>query len=430
MITRIEASNYRCFARLSVDVDRYQVLAGANGSGKTTLLDIPLLLGDMLRAQRIADAFLRSDPSGQPPRASSFTDLLHQGRGSDLLFAVEARLPATVQTTLASGSTATARRPPPTHVRYEVRLEVFNRGLEVAEEYLFLFAEDDSPPEPGIPVQGSMAGGRKVPGSKWWPVITRRLGSDTALDAETTTRGPRLPGLSIERGQLALASVPADDSLFPAARWFIGLLRGRTVRYDPDWDALRRPALPGDPFEVLPDGRNTPWLARALRDGDPTSFQLWVDHVRTALPQLVDIDVREREEDSRAYFVLHYAGGHQVTSSGLSDGTVRILALSVLPYLPAGALPQLLVTEEPENGIHPQAIETVLASLGSIRDSQVWISTHSPVVLARTELADVLAARLHDDGSADVISGDRHPRLRDWRGSIDLGSLFASGVLS
>jgi predicted ATPase len=109
---------------------------------------------------------------------------------------------------------------------------------------------------------------------------------------------------------------------------------------------------------------------------------------------------------------------------------VRILALSVLPYLPADVLPQLLVTEEPENGIHPQAIETVLASLSSIRDSQVWISTHSPVVLARTELADVLAARLHDDGSADVIAGDRHPRLRDWRGSIDLGSLFASGVLS
>ena len=430
MITRIEASNYRCFARLSVDVDSYQVLAGANGSGKTTLLDIPLLLGDLLRAQRIADAFLRSERPGRAPRATGFTDLLHRGRGNDLLFAVEARLPATVQTILASGSAATSRRPPPTHIRYELRLEVFNRRLEVAEEYLFLFAEDDNPPEPGNPLQGSVAGGRKVPGSKWWPVITRRLGSSTEMDAETTTRGPRLPDLRIENVQLALASVPADDSLFPATRWFIGLLRGRAVCYDPDWTLLRLPAPPGDPLEVLPDGRNTPWLAQAMRDDDPTSFRLWVDHVRTALPQLLDIDVREREEDHHAYFVLDYAGGHRVTSSGLSVGTVRILALSVLPYLPADALPQLLVTEEPENGIHPQAIETVLASLSSIRDSQVWISTHSPVVLARTELADVLAARLHDDGSADVIAGDRHPRLRDWRGSIDLGSLFASGVLS
>lgn len=428
MITRIEASNYRCFARLSIDVDRYQVLAGANGSGKTTLLDIPLLLGDLLQAQRIADAFLRSERSGRAPRATSFTDLLHNGRGTDLVFAVQARLPDTIQSTLASAATS---RPPPTHLRYELRLEVFNRKLEVAEEYLFLFAEDDGPPKPGIPLQGSAASGRKWPGGKWQPVIARSRETITELRAETTTRGTRLLNLlRIENAQLALASVPADDSLFPATRWFIGLLRGRSVRYDPDWAALRLPAPPGDPFEVVPDGRNTPWLAQAMRKDDPASFRLWVDHVRTALPQLLDIDVREREEDHHAYFVLEYAGGHRVTSSGLSDGTVRILALSVLPYLPADALPQLLVTEEPENGIHPQAIETVLTSLSSIQHSQVWISTHSPVVLAGTELADVLAARLHDDGSADVVSGDRHPRLRDWRGSIDLGSLFASGVLS
>lgn len=428
MITRIEAGNYRCFRQLSVAVAAYQVLAGANGSGKSTLLDIPMLLGDLVRAERVVDSFLR--PHRGTPRANDLNDLLHRGQGADVVFAVEARLPAHVETALASGSTA-SRRQSPTHLRYELRLEVFNRRLQVAEEYLFLFASDDGPPLPGVPLQGSAAGGPRVPGSRWWPIITRRDGgSRTELAGETTSRGPRLPNLRIEPEQLALASVPADESLFPAARWFIGLLRGRTVTYDPDWDALRQPAPPGDPAEVLPDGRNTPWLAMALRDRDPTGFRLWVDHVRTALPQVEGIDVREREEDHHAYFVVDYTGGHRVTSSGLSDGTVRILALSVLPYLPASALPQLLATEEPENGIHPQAIETVLTSLQSIRDSQVWISTHSPVVLARTALTDILAARLNDDGSADVIHGDQHPRLRDWQGSIDIGSLFASGVLS
>ncbi|MGH3586817.1 MAG: AAA family ATPase, partial [Pseudonocardia sp.] len=271
--------------------------------------------------------------------------------------------------------------------------------------------------------------GGRVPGSRWWPVVARRAGSGTDLSGETTSRGRKLT-LRIEPEQLALASVPADETLFPAARWFVGLLRSRVVCFDPDWDALRRPARPGDPAEVLPDGRNTPWLALALQNEDPSRFRLWVDHVHTALPQVEGIDVREREEDHHAYFVVRYAGGHRVTSSGLSDGTVRILALSILPYLPGSALPRLLATEEPENGIHPQAIETVLASLYAIRDSQVWISTHSPVVLARTALSDILAARLDDDGTADVIHGDEHPRLRNWQGSIDLGSLFASGVLS
>lgn len=47
---------------------------------------------------------------------------------------------------------------------------------------------------------------------------------------------------------------------------------------------------------------------------------------------------KEREEDHHAYFVVVYQGGYEVTSSGLSDGTLRILALTILPYLPA---PQL-----------------------------------------------------------------------------------------
>lgn len=59
MITRLEAHGYRCFPSLSVDLDRYHVLAGANGAGKTTLLDIPALIGDMLRRQEALEHLKR-----------------------------------------------------------------------------------------------------------------------------------------------------------------------------------------------------------------------------------------------------------------------------------------------------------------------------------------------------------------------------------
>ena len=49
MITRLEATRYRCFERLGIDVGDFRVLVGANGSGKTTLLDLPVLLGELLR---------------------------------------------------------------------------------------------------------------------------------------------------------------------------------------------------------------------------------------------------------------------------------------------------------------------------------------------------------------------------------------------
>jgi predicted ATPase len=102
----------------------------------------------------------------------------------------------------------------------------------------------------------------------------------------------------------------------------------------------------------------------------------------------------------------------------------------LLPYLSPAVVPRLLVTEEPENGIHPRAIETVMQSLSSVYDSQVWVSTHSPLALAHTDLTEVLIARLDADGAVTVIPGRRHPRLAEWQGSLDLGTLFAAGVLS
>lgn len=71
MITRLEAHGYRCFPHLSVDVDRYQVLAGTNGAGKTTLLDLPVLLGDLQRQRRVGDAFLQRQESVAAPSTCS-----------------------------------------------------------------------------------------------------------------------------------------------------------------------------------------------------------------------------------------------------------------------------------------------------------------------------------------------------------------------
>jgi len=430
MITRIEAYGYRCFERLSIDLGRYHVLAGANGAGKTTLLDILPLLGDLLRQPRAARAFLERRRDDAPPRAHTLTELVHKRRGDTIAFAIEARLPDRIVEILAETSRAEFTQRVPTHLRYELRLGVEPRSLEVADEYLFLFPEKGARPVAGRFPQGITTSGQALAEADWQPVIIREGKSATRFLHETTTQGSDIPPLRVPPGTLALGTVPADPTLFPAALWFAALLREGVVFFDPDWSTLRRPAPPGGPTRLEESGQNIPWLARDLQTSDPDRFASWVDHVRTALPQVTGVRAVEREEDNYAYFSVEYAGGYRVTSSGLSDGTLRILALTLLPYLDEKVLPKLLVTEEPENGIHPRAIETVVDSLRGIYDSQVWVSTHSPIVLANTGLADVLAARLNADGSVEVIPGDKHPRLVEWRGGIDIGSLFAAGVLS
>jgi len=125
--------------------------------------------------------------------------------------------------------------------------------------------------------------------------------------------------------------------------------------------------------------------------------------------------------------MIRYVGGLEVPSWTVSDGTLRLLALTILAYLP-GPKPIYLI-EEPENSIHPLNVETVMQSLQSVYDGQVLVTTHSPAVVAVTDVAKVLVFARDEEAGTRIVSGDKHPALRDWKGEVSLGTLFAGGVL-
>ena len=117
----------------------------------------------------------------------------------------------------------------------------------------------------------------------------------------------------------------------------------------------------------------------------------------------------------------------QAPSWTVSDGTLRLLALTLLPYLDIPD--RVFLIEEPENGIHPQAVETVFQALANAGDCQILCATHSPVFLSLAEPAQILCFARSPEGATDIVRGDRHPRLSQWKREIDLGTVFAAGLL-
>ena len=76
--------------------------------------------------------------------------------------------------------------------------------------------------------------------------------------------------------------------------------------------------------------------------------------------------------------------------------------------------------EEPENGIHPRAVETVFQSLSSVYDAQILCATHSPVILSMARPESVLCFARDATGATDIVRGDEHsgtPR-------VDLADLY------
>lgn len=423
MITHIDATNYRCFENLSISMGDPVVVAGANGSGKTTLLDVPVLAGDLLRSRGVSGAFM--DPLlSRGARALSLNELCFRHQGGSFSLGIEARLPDHVRDAVVALSSSAIQRDSsrwPTHIRYELRLRVTAHQMAVQNEYLFLFPHSEAYEAQRIPLQGENANR-----DDWRFIIRRAYDGESSFRPEG--RGAKERSTQIDETLPAFPRIQFEtEADFPASRWLLTLLLDGVVFFDPTWSKLRAPSQPGLKRKLLlSTGENLPWLALRLQEEAPERFAAWLAHVRTALPQIVGISVREREDDHHAYFRVQYEAGFEVTSSGLSEGTLRILALTLIAYI--DDVPRLLVVEEPENSIHPQAIDTVMQSLRSLYDRQVWVSTHSPVVLATTKLSELLITRLDRSGAASVIAGEKHPRLAAWKGAIDLGSLFATGV--
>ena len=68
-------------------------------------------------------------------------------------------------------------------------------------------------------------------------------------------------------------------------------------------------------------------------------------------------------------------------------------------------------------------------SLSSVYDAQILVASHSPIILSQAAPSAVLCFAKEDTGATDIISGDQHPRLKEWHGETTLGSLLAAGVL-
>jgi len=424
VIIRIEATRYRCLERLQADLQSYGVIVGANGAGKTTFLDIPGLLADCLQAREVAQAFT-AKLHNRPARSSTLTELVFGGHGDDFILAIEAELPETIITALLpsqSGLVQNFEERWLRFIRYEIRFEIFNdRQLIIGNEYLLLFSRTTQPERGGARLYGEARRHRD-----WRFIVDRDSNGEVSFRAETDRRKKARPA-QVDSQMLALPKVQFESSTdFPASRWLYEFLTTQCVFYRPNIDLLQTASPPGLSTELLLDAANLPWLALELQK-EPEKFAAWVEHVKTALPQVTAISAIEREEDHHAYLSVTHNGGYAITSSGLSEGTLRILALTILPYLTRR--PAMIISEEPENGIHPKAVEAVLQSLRSIPGTQVLISSQSPVVLAASELREVLCARLAANGAATIVPGPDHPNLKAWKGQIVLGQLFAAGIL-
>jgi predicted ATPase len=112
----------------------------------------------------------------------------------------------------------------------------------------------------------------------------------------------------------------------------------------------------------------------------------------------------------------------------LSDGTLRAIALFTAITQPAATLPQLIIIDEPELGLHPAALNLLIELIRSrTADCRVLLATQSPALLDLLRLDEVVVVEREDGGSTfKRLDADA---LQDWLNDYRLSELYDRGVL-
>lgn len=219
-----------------------------------------------------------------------------------------------------------------------------------------------------------------------------------------------------------------DPELYPELTW-CGAQFGRIQMFR-DWSvgryALLRQPQPADlPTDaLLPDSRNLGLILNQLEHSDD-----WGEvnrYLGRFLPRYTRYSTKV--EGGTVQFFLHEEGlKSPIPATRLSDGTIRFIALLAMLLMPNP--PPLVCIEEPELGLHPDAVALLGELLVQARErTQLIVTTHSDaLVSALSEEAESVLVCEHRDGT--VLSRVEPDRLKHWLDKYRLGDLWRMGEL-
>ncbi|MGQ0620876.1 MAG: AAA family ATPase [Panacagrimonas sp.] len=183
-----------------------------------------------------------------------------------------------------------------------------------------------------------------------------------------------------------------------------------------------------DNLRLKPDAANLAAYLRMLREKHEAAYQRIVNTIQLVAPFFDDFVHREEAENVELEWTQKGNPDTPFKAHMLSDGTLRFICLATLLLQPVTLLPDTILIDEPELGLHPYAI-TVLADIFKqvAEQRQLIVSTQSVELVNELTPDDVIVVD-HEDG-ASTFRRFTQEELAGWLEQYGLGELWKRNVL-
>jgi predicted ATPase len=162
-------------------------------------------------------------------------------------------------------------------------------------------------------------------------------------------------------------------------------------------------------------------------------FQTIIDYMRKAFPSsFKDLVLESLGADRVGCSFVEQGRRMPIQASGVSDGHLQLLGLLTGLFGDMKDRASLLLFDEPETSLHPHALAVFAEAVCEAAkrwNRQVFLATHSPVLISQFEPSDVVVAEAGQDRSTTLRRVSEIRELQDVIRQYSVGSLYMAEEL-
>lgn len=218
------------------------------------------------------------------------------------------------------------------------------------------------------------------------------------------------------------------DSTARVTRALLRKIRTFQFHDTSDTAKLKQSGYIGDNKYLRDDAGNLAAFLYALMSASPREYGLIRDTVRTVAPFFDDF-VLEPSALNEERIKLEWRSKHStetLSANQLSDGTLRFIALTTLLRQPNP--PDVICIDEPELGLHPMAINTLVDMAYEMSPNvQIILATQSVPLVDAVEPGDILTVE-QVRGATRITRLDAES-LHEWLAEYRVSDLWERNIL-
>ena len=215
------------------------------------------------------------------------------------------------------------------------------------------------------------------------------------------------------------------------AEYLRNFLRSFTVYHFHDTSvtsSMRRECMIGDNEFFRHDASNLAAFLYRLQQNEPQCFKLIEGVIRSIAPYFNHFKLRENP-NNKGMISLEWEEKNSdayLDANSFSDGTLRFIALTTLLMQPN--LPDTIIIDEPELGLHPSAINKFAALVHRAAQSkQVILATQSVNLVNCFEPEDIIVVDRKDNQT--VFNRCSKDALEAWLEDYNIGDIWEKNII-